>query len=400
MGWWNSINTACRRRCKRADACQVPHGHVAARGTREGMRLVSPFLTRVVYPSLSRSGYLRQRAGSFPAVVTYHGVLPEAYRIIDAQLDGNLLGVEALRRQLRYLKVHYEVVSPEDFRGYCEGRAALPSRAVLLTCDDGLRNNLTEMLPVLEECAVKCLFFVTGASLEEKATMLWHEQLYLQLLAAPDTFTLDLREVGVRDSVQGLSAKRNVWWKLVELLSVYDGNCRWQMLDRVRQQLGLPDSWDAEYRENSMLARRWLTLRPFELRQLAAGGMCIGAHTTTHPRLSRMPDALAMSELSENRRNLERVLGQEVWALAYPFGDSGSVSAREMAFARQSGFRCAFLNEESTVGAGQNWFAWPRVHVTKEMGLAELEAHISGFHRSLRELLSPASLSPVVGWNA
>ncbi len=352
------------------------------------MRLISPLLKQVVYPSLSRSGYLRQRAGLFPAVVTYHGVLPEGYQIIDPQLDGNLLTAETLHQQLRYLKAHYEVIAPEDFLGYCQGKAASLSRAVLLTCDDGLQNNLTEMLPVLEAVEVKCLFFVTGASLEEKATMLWHEQLYLQLLAARDAFTLELDEVGFRDSVRGLSAKRVLWWKLVELLSACDANRRWQMLDRVRQQLGLPDSWDAEYRENPLLARRLLTLRPLELRQLAAAGMCIGAHTTSHPRLSRMSDALAMSELSENRRRLEQALGQEIWALAYPFGDSAAVSAREIEFARQSGFRCAFLNEESAVGAGQNWFALPRVHVTREMNLAELEAHISGFHSSLKRLLA------------
>ncbi len=352
------------------------------------MRLVSPLLKRVVYPGLSRAGYLRQRATGFPAVVTYHGVLPEAYPIVDPQLDGNLLSAETLRQQLRHLKAHYDVISPEDFLGYCQGKAALPSRAVLLTCDDGLRNNLTDMLPVLEESNVRCLFFVTGASLAEKATMVWHEQLFLLLLAAPDAFSLDLPEAGFRESVQGFSAKRALWWKLVGLLSACDANRRWQVLDHVRHQFGLPASWDAKYRQNPVLARRWLTLRPFELRQLVTAGMSIGAHTTSHPRLSQMSDALVMRELSENRQKLEKVLEQKVWALAYPFGDSASVGAREIEFARQSGFHCAFLNDESIVGTGQNWFALPRVHVTREMNLAEFEAHISGFHSSLKRLLA------------
>jgi len=351
------------------------------------MRLVSPLLKRVVYPGLSRSGYLRRRAGFFPAVVTYHGVLPEAYRIIDPQLDRNLVSAETLHQQLQYLKTDYEVITPEDFLGYCQGETALPPRAVLLTCDDGLRNNLTEMLPVLDAVEVKCLFFVTGASLEEQATMLWHDQLYLQLMAAPDAFTLDLDEAGLHDLGRGGSVTRTLWWELVDKISACNANRRWQILDCIRQQLGLPDSWDAEYHENPILARRWLTLRPFELRQLIAAGMCIGAHTSSHPRLARVSDALALNELLENRRNLEREIEREIWALAYPFGDSAAVSNREIEFARQSGFRCAFLNEEHRTGT-TNWFALPRVHVTSEMGLAELDAHISGFHSSLKRLLA------------
>ena len=321
-------------------------------------------------------------------VVTYHGVLPEGYRIIDLHLDGNLLTAERLHQQLQHLKAHYEVISPQDFLDYRLGKLTLPSRAVLVTCDDGLRNNLTGMLPVLQAIGVECLFFATGASLEEESTMLWHEQLYLQLLAAPEAITLDLDKPRFRDSVRGLPAKRVLWWKLVNALSACDGKRRRQMVDRVRQQVGLPDSWDAEYREDPVLARRFLTLRQLELRQLATAGMCIGAHTTSHPRLSRMADALAMSELAENRRELEKALDREVWALAYPYGDSAAVSARDIEFARQSGFRCAFLNEECAVGFERNWFALPRVHVTREMKLAEFEAHISGFHSSLRELLA------------
>ena len=40
---------------------------------------------------------------------------------------------------------------------------------MLLTCDDGLQNTLTDMLPVLQELGLSCLFFVTGASLSEIA---------------------------------------------------------------------------------------------------------------------------------------------------------------------------------------------------------------------------------------
>jgi hypothetical protein len=77
-------------------------------------------------------------------------------------------------------------------------------------------------------------------------------------------------------------------------------------------------------------------------------------------------------------------LDRVIWALAYPFGDAGSITQREQEMAERAGFKCAFLNFGGGLGAGNPPFALPRVHVTGDMGLAEFEAHISGFHRSLR----------------
>ena len=352
------------------------------------MRVVSPLLKHVVYPGLSRTGYLRQRHRFSPAVLTYHGVLPEGYRVIDPHLDGNLLSEEHLRQQIRFLKTDYEVISPEDFRASCEAKCKLPPRAVLLTCDDGLRNHFTAMLPVLQEAAVRCLFFVIGASRENAATMLWHEQLYLLFLAGAETIRLDLTEAGVRSEAHGRSAKRALWRSLVVQLSAFDGQRRRKLLDEIQMQLGVPESWDAKYREDPLLAARFLTLNRDELRQLANAGMTIGAHTDSHPNLSQMPEDLVVRELRQNRQELELTLGQQVWALAYPFGDPGSVSAREIALAEQCGFTCAFVNYEYKFEGDCPRFAFPRVHVTAEMTLVELEARLSGFHSSLRQLLA------------
>jgi len=145
------------------------------------MRLVSPILKRVVYPSLSRCGYLRRLLPSAPAVVTYHGILPQGYELRDAALDGHLVAANSFARQINLLKKNYNLISPEQFLRWCEGELELPPRSVLLTCDDGLRNTLTDMLPIIADAGVSFLFFVTGASVEEASSMLWYEQMFLWL---------------------------------------------------------------------------------------------------------------------------------------------------------------------------------------------------------------------------
>ena len=363
------------------------------------MRLVSPLLKHVVYPGLSKAGYLRRAAGTTPVVLTYHGVLPAGYKITDPSLDGSLVSADSFRRQLRFLKNQYNVISPEEFLLCCEAGYELPPRSVLLTCDDGLRNSLFDMLPILQEAGLTCLFFVTGASLANTPTMLWYEELYLMFLAGSENFTLELLEIGLQADTSR-QEKRSLWWELVRKLSCHDLDRRRTFLERIRMQLGLSERWDAEYREDPVLSRRFLVLNPAELQQFAAAGMCIGAHTLSHPMLSQLSPELAWSEISESKHDLEQALGRKISALAYPFGDSPSVASREIQMAERAGFQCAFLNVGAGFGTQTPRFALPRMHVTAKMTIAEFEAHISGFHRSLQELFRSTSLSTDMGSNA
>jgi peptidoglycan/xylan/chitin deacetylase (PgdA/CDA1 family) len=363
------------------------------------MRLVSPLLKHVVYPGLSKAGYLRRAADAGPVVLTYHGVLPAGYKIVDPGLDGNLLSADSFRRQMRFIRKQHNVISPTEFLLWCQGGHELPPRSVLLTCDDGLWSSLSDMLPILQGFDLECLFFVTGASLSPTPTMLWYEELYLMFMAAPEHFTLELLEIGVRAEVSQ-QEKRPSWWNLVTKLSQYDLNRRRTLLARIRMQLGFSEQWDAEYRDDPVLSRRFLMLSLTELHQLREAGMSIGAHTLSHPMLSQSSQDVAWREISECKQNLELALEQEMWALAYPFGNSSSVTSRELEMAKRAGFKAAFLNAGGAFGRQTPKFALPRIHITADMSLAEFEAHISGFHRSLQELFRPASLSAVAGSNA
>jgi peptidoglycan/xylan/chitin deacetylase (PgdA/CDA1 family) len=332
-------------------------------------------------------------------VLTYHGVLPAGYDIVDSGLDGNLVSAQLFREQLQFLEDHHNVISPEEFRLWCEDGHELPPRSVLLTCDDGLRNALFDMLPILQEFAMKCLFFVTGASLTDTPTMLWYEELFLMFLAAPESFSLELPEIGLWTGFRR-QEQHSQWCALVKTLSRYDMNQRRTLVGRIRMQLGLSERWDAEYHEHPVLGRRFLVMNMQELHQLSRAGMCIGAHTISHPMLSQSSAEAAWREISESKNNLEQVLGREAWAMAYPFGDSSSVTLREIQMAERAGFQCAFVNVSEDLGTQTPKLALPRVHITAETTLAEFEAHISGFHRSLQEIFRPAKLSAAVGSNA
>jgi len=345
------------------------------------MRFVSPLLKHAVYPAFYHAGLLGRIVppGGY-AVVNYHGVIPEDYSGGDRFLDGNLVQPDIFRKQLRFLKAHYRVIHPEKFRAYIEQGEPLPPRSVLVTCDDGLLNTLTGMLPILQSEDVPCLFFVTAASCKNDPSMLWYEELYHAMRIKP------LNELSAqlpRDpSFQSSPAEsfQSQWWNIVKRASQLDAAARADWMDRVRAQSGLNQiTPQIASREN-----RCRLLRRPELKQLSRAGMTIGAHTRSHPILSLCSNEEACREIHESKLEIESALERPVWAFAYPFGNPATMGEREFRLAREAGFSCAFLNVEHWTAESGNPFALPRTHVTSDMTLPEFAAHLSGFHARLQ----------------
>jgi peptidoglycan/xylan/chitin deacetylase (PgdA/CDA1 family) len=370
----------------------------SAHATITSVRFVTPILKRIVYPCLANTGYFRSVARPGLAVITYHGVLPQGYAPIDPGFDGNLISADTFRQQLRLLKKKYTVISPEDVRSWCGGE--LPPRAVLLTCDDGLLNNLTEMLPVLQDEGLRCLFFVTGASVDDQPSMLWYQELLLVFLRAPaGSFTLSSDGVQIAGVLGEREQRRAVWWGAVQRLSQITAESRERFLRAAQSYFGLEETLKFFLATYPETWRHLCLLTRTELRQLSAGGMTIGAHTLTHPILAQLPPELAWVEIAGSGARLEAELGKKVWAFAYPFGDAGSVTPRVIAMAKEAGFEAAFLNTGGGLGTSLPPHAIPRVHVNAGMSLAELEAHVSGFYESLQRGVkrAPQTSAPGIG---
>jgi peptidoglycan/xylan/chitin deacetylase (PgdA/CDA1 family) len=342
------------------------------------MRLVSPFLKRVVYPGMHHTGWLKRIASSGGcAIVNYHGILPAGYVSGDSFLDGNLVSLEQLRKHLRFLKANYAVVRPADFRDWLLSRdRKLPERAVLVTCDDGLATNL-DMLPVFQAEGIDCLFFVTGASCSGNRGMLWYEELYRLIVGGVSE--ADLQSAFSDGTALAGAHLQARWWRAVIAASRLGAAERAEKLAALRLVCSA-----APAAQPASSDRRWRLMNVDELRQMAEAGAAIGAHTMSHPVLSECAPEECFREIHESKVALEAALGRRVWAFAYPFGNPATMGEREVAFAREAGFECAFLNAGGGFAERADPYALSRTHITAEMSLAELEAHMIGFHTRLQ----------------
>ncbi len=97
----------------------------------------------------------QDRVSGIP-VLNYHGIANEA---------GNplMLGVADFERQMAYLaKEGYQSVSPKQLVEYLQEGKPLPEKSVLITFDDGYKNNYTQAYPIMKKYGLTgTIFLVT-----------------------------------------------------------------------------------------------------------------------------------------------------------------------------------------------------------------------------------------------
>ncbi len=119
-------------------------------------------------------------------ILMYHAILKDP-----ARAGKYVVSPDALESDLRWLLDNgYETVVTADLIAFVAGTGTLPDKPVMLTFDDGYRNNMTYVLPLLEQYGCRAVISPVGAYTERYtvhpdpnpnyAYLSWVELAYLQ----------------------------------------------------------------------------------------------------------------------------------------------------------------------------------------------------------------------------
>lgn len=128
-----------------------------------------------------------------------------------------------------------------------------------------------------------------------------------------------------------------------------------------------------------------------QVRELAARGHDIGAHTVSHPRLTQVTPDLAREEIRRSKEELEGLLEHDIVSFAYPKGAYDRV-VRQMV--EESGIRVAVTIRQGLLTGSFNWLELPRVWVNSRVDLRGFVARVSPaveWYRRLRMWQSGAA---------
>jgi peptidoglycan/xylan/chitin deacetylase (PgdA/CDA1 family) len=117
-----------------------------------------------------------------------------------------------------------------------------------------------------------------------------------------------------------------------------------------------------------------------QIREAAAAGVEIGAHSHQHPQFDQITPGRLRDELMTSKALLEDGLGVAVPGLAYPFGYS---SARVRRVAHETGYAHACAVGNAIAGPGRDPFALPRLTIRRSTRPPTFDHIVRGKKESL-----------------
>lgn len=264
-------------------------------------------------------------------VVMYHGVTSRSYDPpVWTQLPESIF-----RAHIEFLSRYYFPVSLRQVMAAIAGRQPLPDRAVLLTFDDGLRNNATVVWPILRQFNVPATIFLTVDYIGTDQ-LLWVDELYFYIVeAARRGINIKLQGSSL---AQELFQRGDIWGAYVEIVEAYkrtDRDIRTERLDLLEAEVPL---------NRTKLNEDFGLLHWDQVRAMHLGGLIdFGVHTATHVILTQMAPVDVHREIFHAKETIEGNLNQSVEAFCYPNGRPDIDFGEEhKAILRQAGYHCAF----------------------------------------------------------
>lgn len=228
---------------------------------------------------------------------------------------------------------HYNIISLDDFFYLYREKKIPPKKALIITFDDGHRDNYKLLSVIRKHSVPVTIFLCTGI----------------------------------------IDTNRHFWFR--ERNPLYSGRMLISMdnSERLRALKGFGFEQETEYMDPQALSRdQILEMLPFVNFQ---------SHTVFHPCLTKCSDNEAREEIFTSKEMLEKEYGLNVNAIAYPNGD---YSYRDIRLCMDAGYEFGLTTDPGFNTCNTDPFRLKRISVNDTDDINELIVRASGFWAFLK----------------
>ena len=268
--------------------------------------------------------------------------------------------------QMAYISSHFTVLSLEDIIERFHAGSTLPVNIAAITFDDGYHDNYSLAYPILRRFNLPATIFLTtglvgradgkanGFDNDHTNPMWWDELVFL--IATTQTSTVSVPSLGVL-SLESVKDRSRARERLRHHLKLLNDNDRRTQVDDLKRSLAS---------ETHQLPRTPTPLTWEEVREMSHNNISFGAHTHTHPILTRISAEEAEREILLSKKITENELGTPARLFAYPNGKKGDFDASIQEMLIRSGFDAAVTlihGSNQLIKNQLDWYALRRIYV-------------------------------------
>ncbi len=290
-------------------------------------------------------GYrLMRRQWSKPqiAILWYHRVEEPA----KAPWSLPAISPQDFERQMRYLRKCYDIISIDTLIRLVQEKEHLPRMAVVITFDDGYKDNFTNAYPILRKYDVPATISLTAANIDQ-GELLWWDKVGYIIWTTPLQI-IDLGELG-RYSLRSSNQRKKAICRITEKLKSKTGQEKELFLEEIVDvsHINIPPDLGKE-----------VYLSWDDVLEMNKNGITFGAHSVTHPNLALLPLEEAKHEIAQSKKSIDQQLNQDTSVFCYPNGDFNPDVAR---LVEEEGFKCALTQMPEMIKLEVNPYQLGRV---------------------------------------
>ncbi len=300
--------------------------------------------------ALFRAGLASVRRRRWPLILHYHRVDPVAFG-----------------RQMEYLIGWGRAISLDRALACLAGEESPIPGAVVVTFDDAYRSLHDDIQPVLARYGIPATVYLVS-DIMESGIALWFDLVEWAVFSWKGDYG-DLLPESLRGAVAPGDARttRRVALRLLRRSTLEE---RERCVDQILAGAGLAlDQLPGRYRLVT-----WDQARTIQ----REGLVTLGAHTRTHPILTRVGKERAWDEIAGSKARIEEKLNCAVAHFAYPNGQEGDFDREIAGMVARAGYRSAVTTIADRLRPGSDLFALPRWGIDSEDTLATFAVKIAG----------------------
>lgn len=224
---------------------------------------------------------------------------------------------------------HFNIISLQMYLDFLYDGKKVPSNPVILTVDDGYQDFYQLAFPILKSYRLPCTVFLTSDFVDQNI-WLWHDLINYGVNNTSRTdFTLNGRVFSLTN-VQEKTVLKLALDKICTSCTTKERN---RFIEQILNDLNvtIPAHPTVDYAPLS-----WN-----QILEMSQSGVSYGAHTCTHPILSKLSISDAQREIEESKRCIEEVLQKAILAFSYPNGTERDFNEDIKKIVQDSGFACA-----------------------------------------------------------
>lgn len=246
---------------------------------------------------------------------------------------------------LHFIRRHFNVIPLSDAVNAMKN-GKLSARTACITFDDGYPCWISGVAPLLKKANLHATFYITTGQF--KGLPMWHERVARAIVGFKGQ-SLDIIGFGLPPlPMHGLKQRSEAFSIVEQFLKYQTVEVRETLLLMLEMQAGV-------------LAGEVPCMNESQLKELAAMGFGIGAHTHSHPILSLCNRQQAVTEIGSVREILSGMLKCKVESFAYPNGRPGTdFNSEHVEIVKSAGYLNAVTTDWGAANPNTSPFEIPR----------------------------------------